>query len=152
MDTALLFTESLTFTPTNERKMLNAFLLSRLHEALLETLCAKQTSNHDQITSEENLAMDNQILQLILKGIIETGEYTLEGVAHYARIPFDIIYDIACGINIPISITTWTKIASIYTQVRPEIATVLFKKIADMQEKSNMPLSSLLNEAICASS
>jgi hypothetical protein len=152
MNAATLLTETQPPAATYEKKMLNAFLLSRLHEALFETLYATSTFNHHPITTEESLAMDNQILQLILNGIIETGEYTLEGIARYTRIPFDIIYDVACGINIPISMTTWTKIASLYTQVRPDIATILFKKIVETQKKNNTPLSTILDEAISASS
>lgn len=91
--------------------------------------------------------MDNQIIQLIINGIIETGEYTLEGIAHYTRIPFDIIYDVACGINTPISITTWSKIAWLYTQVKPEIAKMLFKKLSESSSNENVSLPIMLSEA-----
>lgn len=95
----------------------------------------------------ECYAMDSKIIQLIIHGIVETGEYTLEGVALYARIPFDVIYDAACGISNQLSITPWTRIVDLYMQVRPDIAKILVDKLIELKEMHRAAFSLLLNES-----
>ena len=90
--------------------------------------------------------MDNKIMQLLIQGIIETGEYTLEGIAYHTHIPLDIIYDIACGISNQFSITPWIKIVNLYMQVQPNIAIALNDKLLKIQNKNDAAFSLLLGE------
>jgi hypothetical protein len=90
--------------------------------------------------------MDSKIIQFLIQGIIETGEYTLEGVAHYTRIPFDVIFDAACGNNNQLSITPWARIVDLYMQVKPDVTQLLFNKLIEIKDKNHFALSLLLNE------
>ena len=90
--------------------------------------------------------MDNKIIQLLIHDIVHTGEYTLEGIARYTRIPFDVIFDAACGNNNPFSITPRARVVDLYIQVKPDIAQILFEKLIEVKDKNCFALSSLLNE------
>ena len=129
----------------NERKLLKLFLLGSLHKLLCE-LYSNATLNAYSEYFMENYAMDSKIIQLLIQNIVETGEYTLEGIANHTRIPFDVIVDAACGNNNQLSVTFWIKIVDLYMQVKPEIARMLFDKLLMIKEKNSATLSLLLNE------
>lgn len=135
----------LKFSVKNERKILKAFLLGRLHQLFCELFQNKMQCNQND-SSMECYAMDSKIIQLLIQGIVETGEYTLEGIALYTRIPFDVIYDAACGINNQFSITPWARVVDLYIQVKPDIAQVLIDKLLEIRDKSRAAFSSLLTE------
>ena len=90
--------------------------------------------------------MDSKVIQLIIQGILETGDYSLEGIAYYTRIPFDVIYDAACGINYQFSITSWARIVNLYLQLKPEIVEMAASKLLEIKEKNHKEFLSLLNE------
>lgn len=91
--------------------------------------------------------MDSKIIQLLIKSIVETEEYTLEGIAHYTHIPFDVIYDAACGIKNQFSITPWARVVGLYLKVNPDITQILAKKLLEILNQNTGGCSSLLNEA-----
>lgn len=86
------------FSEKNERKILKAFLVRRLHQLFCELFHSKIKDDQNN-SSMECYTMDSKIIQLLIQGIVDTGEYTLEGIAYHTHIPFDVIYDAACGIN-----------------------------------------------------
>ncbi|EKD54406.1 MAG: hypothetical protein ACD_60C00087G0018 [uncultured bacterium] len=135
----------LNFNVKNERKILKAFLLRRLHQLFFELFQHKIQRNQNNF-SMECYAMDSKIIQLLIQGIIETGEYTLEGIAFYTRIPFDVIYEAASGISHQFSITPWARVVNLYLQVKPEIEKVLIDRLLEIREKNHTAVSSLLNE------
>lgn len=134
----------LKFSAKNERKILKAFLLGRLHQLFCELFHNKIQLNPN--SSMECYTMDSKIIQLLIHGIVETGEYTLEGIAYYTRIPFDVIYDAACGISNQFSITPWARVVDLYIQVKPDVAQVLIDKLLEIKNKNRAALSSLLTE------
>lgn len=87
-------------------------------------------------SSMECYQMDGKIIQIIIKEIIETEEYTLEGIAYYTKIPLDVIFDAACGNNIHPSITLWSRIIELYIQVKPEVHQKLVSNIRDLLNKN----------------
>jgi hypothetical protein len=137
---------ALKFSIQNERKILKAFLLGCLHQLFCE-LFHNKIQQDKTGSSMECYAMDNKIIQILIEGIVETEEYTLEGIAHVTRIPFDVIFDAARGnSNNQFSCTLWTRIVDIYMQVKPEIIQLLFNKIIEIKDKHHLALSILLNE------
>lgn len=136
---------SLKFSARSERKLLKAFLLGQLHQIFCELFHNKIQCNQNN-SLMECYVMDSKIIQILLQGIVETGEYTLEGVALYTRIPFDVIYDAACGISDQFSITPWARVVDLYIQVKPDVAQVLIDKLLEIREKCRNAISSLLNE------
>lgn len=129
----------------NERKLLKVFLISRLHK-LFGELFHTNIQYHKDNLPMESYAMDSKIIQLIIEGIVKTGEYTMEGIANYTRIPFDVIFDAACGNCSQLSITPWARIVDLYIQVRPEIAKTLFDKFLEIKENNCSALSFVLHE------
>jgi len=139
------YTTTLKFSTQNERKILKTFLLGHLHQLFCEIF-------HDHIqqyqtnSSMECYAVDSKIIQLLIQGIIDSGEYTLEGIAYATRIPFDVIFDAACGNNNQFSMTPWVRIINLYTQVKPDITELLLKKLIELINKNHSALSLVLNE------
>jgi len=136
----------LIFSVKNERKILKAILLERLQKLFCEVF-HKLIQHNQNNSSIECYTMDSQIIRLLIHSIVETGEYTLEGIAYYTRIPLDIIFEAACGTSNQFSITLWARIAELYLQVRPDIAKMLFDKLLEMKNKNDSELLSLLNES-----
>ena len=134
------------FSAKNERKILKAFLLGRLQTLFCDLFHTKIQCNQNN-SSMECYAMDSKIIQILIQGIVETGEYTLEGIAYYTRIPFDVIYEAACGINKQFSITTWIRVVDLYIQVKPDVVQVIIDKLLEIKNKNHAALLSLLNES-----
>ena len=140
-----VFNSTLKFSSQNERKILKAFLLGHLHQLFCKLFHSK-IQQYKTDSSMECYTVDNKIIQILIQGIVETGEYTLEGIAHVTRIPFDVIFDASCGNSNQFSITPWSRIVDLYTQVKPEIAQLLFNKLLELRDKNHLALSLLLNE------
>lgn len=136
---------NIKFSPKTERKILKVFLLGRLHQLFCEIFQSKIQNNQNN-SLVESYVMDSKIIQFLLQGIVETGEYTLEGIAYVTHIPFDVIYEAACGISNQFSITPWAKVVDLYLQVKPDITKVLIDKLLEIKNNNCMGLLSLLTE------
>lgn len=128
----------------HERGILKLFILTSLYKAFNETFQNKMQFDQSNYL-EERYAMDSKMMQFLLQSIVETGEYTLEGIAHYTQISFDAIFDAACGINNQLSITSWVKIVELYLQVKPDVAKILRDKVGELKEKNDKCIDLLLN-------
>jgi hypothetical protein len=136
---------ALKFTAKNERKILKAFLLGQLHDLFCEIFHCKVDDIKNNF-SMECYSMDTKIIQILIQGIVETGEYTLEGIAYYTRIPFDVIYDVACGKGNEFTITPWARVVDLYLKLKPDVAKVLVNRFLEIKDKNHAALSELLNE------
>jgi hypothetical protein len=134
-----------TFTFKDGRKVLKALLLGQLHH-LFSEIFQDKIQFYQNNSSMECYTMDRKIIQLLISGIVESGEYTLEGIAYQTRLPFDIIFDAACGNSNQMSITPWARIVDLYIQVNPEISSVLFERLLELKNNNRAGVSSLLNE------
>lgn len=137
----------------NERKVLKIILLSKLYkifyEWFLESIKIYQYPYHNPCQNNiqtEWYIVDNKIIQFLIHSIVETDEYTLEGIACYTHLPFDVIFDAACGNNRQFSIAPWARIFSLYLQVKPDIAKMLLAKLLDAVKNDISCLLLLLNE------
>lgn len=135
------FTSTLTFRTKYESELLKVVLLSILQNFLQET-----SINSHNFNQKESYQMDKQVMSALIHSILETGEYTLEGIANDTHIPFDIIYDAAYGNTRELSITPWSRIVALFFKVRPEIAQILLNKLLHRLERGKNIFSSLLNE------
>jgi hypothetical protein len=134
------------FGTRDGRKVLMALLLGQLHEVFNVVFHDNIESNQNN-SSMECYTMDSKIIQLLISGIVDSGNYTLEGIAYHTRIPFDVIMDAACGNTTQISITPWARIVGLYIQVNPEISRVLFERLLELGDKNPGGISLLVNEA-----
>ncbi len=138
-------TLTLKYSIKNERKILKAFLLGRLHQLFCE-LFSNKIPYHQNNSSMECCAVDSKIIQFLIQDIVETKEYTLEGIAFHTRIPFDVIYDAACGMSHEFSITPWARVVDLYIQVKPDVAQALTARLLETSDKNRAALSALLTE------
>src|SRR5436190_9922391 len=81
----------LTCSTKNERKIIKVFLLTYLYNLLREIVLQNNFL-------KEWPKMDNKIIRYLIQSIIETEQYTLEGISFYTHIPYDVLYDAASGI------------------------------------------------------
>lgn len=79
----------------------------------------------------ENMMLDSNFLRLIIKDILSTEEYTIQGIANYTSTHEDVIYDIIAGqINSP-STSFLRGTIELHRMVRPELYASLTKKIVE---------------------
>jgi len=133
------------FTIKNERKILKAFFLARIHQLLCEQFKNKIQSDLIHFP-KECYAMDSKIIQLLIQNLVESGEYTLEGIALYTHIPLDVIYDAACGVKNQFSITPWVRLVDLYMQVNPDIEQALMNKLIEIKSKNRLTFNSIMAE------
>lgn len=125
----------------NERELLKAVLLSILQNFLQETSINSHSFHH-----KESYEMDKQIMSALIFSILETGDYTLEGIAYETRIPLDVLHDAIQGHTNELSITPWSRIVALFFKVRPDIAQILVNKLLHTLDKGKNIFSALLNE------
>lgn len=134
--------------PQRIKNILKAFLIYRLYHFVKKIYQVNHPldQRHDDYSKQENYSMDNKLIQFIINEILVTGEYSLEGIARYTRIPFDVIYDAASGINPKISVTSWIQIINLYLQVKPQLAALFTEKLVEIKDQDDEALLALLEE------
>jgi hypothetical protein len=84
-----------------------------------------------KLTKEmENSMLDADFLSLIIKDILSTQEYTLQGIAEYIDFHEDILVDIVTGKNQCPSSMFLKRIIELHRSVRLELYQTIMKKIA----------------------
>lgn len=111
-----------------KKKILQIIMLHELYD-LLKTHLNKKISTNINFKNKEDILMDNEIIRQMINEIILSNEYTLEGIAHVTRIPFEVIYDAAGGIKLQFSLPVWLKIIALYLQVKPALWQELIEKL-----------------------
>jgi len=137
--------KNIKLRPKHERKLLKACLLSHLYQLFCHSLPSKALDPN--LSNAEYYVMDSQIIQLLIQGILNTEEYTLEGIAYHTRIPFDVIYDAACGISNQFSMTPWARVVDLYLKVYPDVTQIVVDKLLAIKNQHHN-FSLLLNEEI----
>ena len=115
-------------------QFIKAALLSQLHKVLNE-LAMEEI--HLYSSEMETYDMDSKIVQMVIHTLVDSGEYTLEGIAYHTRIPHDVIYDAAYGKISNFSITTWVRVIDMYIQIKPEVLQLLFEKLLERNNELN---------------
>jgi hypothetical protein len=91
-------------------------------------------------THLEEEMLDAKLIYCVINDILITQEYSVLGIAHYTRMPEDVIYDVALGQNTNPSLTLSRKIIELHRRVRPDLYAKVIKRIAEGYEKSaNLP-------------
>lgn len=87
----------------------------------------------------ENSMLDADFVRLVIKDILQTDEYTLEGVARYTGIHEDVFYEVVSGLNVYPSAHMLQKTIELHRTVRPDLYRAIIKKfnlLEDRQLKS----------------
>lgn len=130
------------FLQKNIKQILQLFCLSSLYALLLEHERVENAIN--KFNQKEYYEMDNNITRFIIKLILDTEEYTMEGIAFYTHIPFDVVFDAACGIKNEISGAALVKLMALLLQVKPEVAQELKEKFLKTFVLNNSNLAQIL--------
>lgn len=73
--------------------------------------------------------LEENFLQFVINDILSTKEYSLEGIAQYADISEEVIYDILTGSHKIPSLPLSRKIIELHKSVRQDLYSQIFKKI-----------------------
>lgn len=77
----------------------------------------------------ENTMLETNFASSIIKDILSTQEYTLQGIANYTDFHEDVIIDVILGKNICPSSIFLKRIIELHRSVRPELYQTIMKKI-----------------------
>lgn len=78
----------------------------------------------------EETMLDVNYIRFVIKDILYTEEYTLNGIAYYTQTPEEVVYEIATGCNSRPSATFLQKIIDLHRSVRRDLYNTIIKKIA----------------------
>jgi len=120
---------------TNEENMLLeielfSWMLDEIEKAFTDkTHTETELVNFSDET--ENTMIDVNIIKYLINDILESDEYSIAGIAYYTRIPEDIIYEIAAGINDYISLGFSQRIIELHRFVRNDAYQDILNKLRD---------------------
>ena len=78
---------------------------------------------------QENTMLENNFVRLIIRDILFSEEYTLDGIALYTDTPQDIIQEIFSGYNISPSAKLLRRIIELHRSVRRDLYHAVIKKM-----------------------
>lgn len=114
----------------NEKNLLEAVLFIQILDGLKEEFDQIYNShfsskNFISCQKKGNNMQYDTLLTLIIRDLVESDEYSIEGIARYTNIPVDTIYNAAAGLNHEPSGTLLRRIITLHKSTRPS----LYKKI-----------------------
>ena len=115
-----------------ELEILEVDLFLRIYHKLKEIIREKNREYFRIMkfnVEKENAMIEVKFIRSIITEIISTGEYNLTGIARYADIPEDVIYELACGYNFDPALLTSRKIVELDRTVRPDVYRGIASKI-----------------------
>lgn len=78
---------------------------------------------------KENEMLERNFVSLVIKDILASGEYTLEGFAQYADTHEDVIHEVISGVNTNPSATLLRRVIDLHREVRYDLYDEIIKKI-----------------------
>ena len=114
--------------------ILEAKLLIQICDELKE-LFREQYKNYFRILKftkeQEDKMLENDFIRLIIKDILSSEEYSLEGIAYYADTHTDILLEVYSGRNTNPSANLLRRVIEIHHSVRRDLYNFIMKKIAN---------------------
>ena len=81
------------------------------------------------LNQDENMS-NIKFMQEMIKDILSTREYNLTGIAIHTRIPEEVLFDVATGMNIEPTFETSRKIFELHISVRRNLYDEIMRKVA----------------------
>lgn len=78
---------------------------------------------------KENDMLERNFVGLVIKDILASGEYTLEGFAQYADTHEDVVHEVISGVNTNPSATLLRRVIDLHRVVRSDLYDEIIKKI-----------------------
>ena len=130
-----------------EKLVLEAKFLTTVYKELEEIFKSRYKnylrlikSSHDK---EENMFFTNFLRELIYD-IVSTEEYSLNGIATYAHIPEEVLYDIITGINLNPTFDVSRKLFELHAHVRRDFYQEITRKfLLEFSDQGN-PINSIV--------
>lgn len=114
--------------------LLEAEIFARICEELRE-IFRKQHREYFRLmkftTEMENMMLESKFVRLIIQDTLATGEYNLEGIAHYTDTHEEVIEEMMIGRNASPSATFLRKLIDLHRSVRPELYKEIVKKVTE---------------------
>lgn len=140
---------SVTKLTHEEKVFLEAEIFFRLHEEIVSLYRCEHYKYFKLLKSEpdkEKAMLDVDFTRTIIKDILISEEYTLDGIACYANTHKDVIYDVVMGYNNSPSVPFVKCMIALHRTVRPELYQRLSRKIlndlckAEEQDEDDNPI------------
>jgi len=115
-----------------EKTLLDADLFVHVCNELIEIFRQqnKQYFHFMKFTLEmENAMLESSFIRLIIRDILSTGEYSLQGIACYTATHEDVIQELASGLNTKPSATVLRRTIELHKSVRHDLYCAIKKKI-----------------------
>ena len=74
---------------------------------------------------------DDNIVRCLINDLIQSGEYSLPGIASYTNTPEDVVYDIASGLNTRPSFFLARKVIDLHKEARKDIYIKILNKVIE---------------------
>lgn len=115
-----------------ERLIVEIELFIRVYEELSEVFKLRYKSYFRLMRFNEEMEktmLEDNFMQNIINDILQTEEYSLEGIAYYTQTPEEVISDVVAGQNTAPSLPLSRKIINLHRSVRPHLYREIMKKI-----------------------
>src|SRR3990167_812769 len=115
-----------------EYMFLEMELFTKLYEAFRE-YARQQYKDYFSLMrldfKQEETMLDFSLSRLLVKDILSTEEYTIEGVAYYTNVPVEIVEEVVLGNNTNPSALFIRKMMELHRLVRPMLYQCMMKKV-----------------------
>lgn len=108
------------------RKLLSKEEIFLLDALLLDAMCGELDKHYRE---ENKVIVSKGVINLMLQDLIKSGDYTIGGVAAYAHLPEEVIYDIAIGTNTNPTLDVSRKIIQLHMGARSQLYQCVMQKI-----------------------
>lgn len=111
-----------------DRKWLTQDEQSLLDAWLLDLACEELANFYREYN---NMEISRNVVNLMLLDLIHSNDYTISGVAAYANLPEEVIYDIAMGSITNPTLNVSRKIIKLHVGARGELYQRVMQKITE---------------------
>lgn len=115
-----------------EKILLEAELFTRIYEELKE-MFREQQKNYFRLLKlskeQEDMMLESKFAHLIVKDILLTGEYNLQGIAYYTDTYVDVIEELIDGRNTNPSAMLLKRLINLHRSVRRDLYNLVVKKL-----------------------
>lgn len=127
-----LFGVNPNFLTQEEKTLLEGELIVRICDELKE-IFREEYKNYFCLINftleKENFMLESTFIQSIIKDIVSSKEYNLQGIAYYTDSFEEVIEDFMIGCNTAPSVIFFCKLVNLHRSVRPDIYNSIIQKI-----------------------
>lgn len=122
-----------------EEIFIDQVLFMQLCNALMSLLLEQNEAYFKLIKLNKNMEsvmIEANFVRFVINDILASEEYTLSGIAFYTRIPEEVVYDLASGINTNPSLSLTRKMVELHRAIKPGLYQNLMRKITNFNPEA----------------